>query len=118
MPFNTPSWCRGVHTDVEAHAGIPRSEVVHRSPIVLVKCDVPQQLGTGIEIPFRDNTAGLDAYEKYGIFRIGTCQLAKRKLRIYVLERAFRVNLKPCPSPTASVCHLEISTVGSPYLCV
>jgi hypothetical protein len=90
------NWCCGVYTDMEANAGIPRSEVVRRSPIFLVKRVVPQQLGTGIEYLFRDNTAGLYVYDIYGILRIGTCQLTKRKLRIYVLERAFRVNLKLC----------------------
>lgn len=80
---------------MEADAGISRSEVVHRSPtvLVLVECGVPQQPGTGIEIPFRDNTAGLYADEKHGICRIRTCQLTKRQLRICSLQHAFGENL-------------------------
>lgn len=46
---------------MEANAGIPRSEIVHRSLIVIVKRVVRQQLGTGTELLFRDNTAELHA---------------------------------------------------------
>jgi hypothetical protein len=82
---------------MEANAGIARSEIVHRSLIVIMKRVVRQQLGTGTELLLRDNTAELHAYDAHGIARIRTCQLTKPPLGIYVLEHASRVNLQLCP---------------------